>query len=171
MKERGRYVVVLFSALRPLNRKRRVSWLRLARRFPRLAKATVYARMVEWLTDSDLCHLAIGHGGAVFDPSLAGDRFYAMHEYVVRYPGLSWVAVVSVEQRPDLDRYKSSRTKTPWLCVLGWFTRGLTPSRDCVRIVRRILIDAGYPVPRRVVSPIGMLMHLREGSCRLHMIH
>lgn len=124
------------------------------RRNRRKALDAIICASVQWFAGSKANHVTVESGGIVLESLVFGNVYYAKADYdrvcdsIVRAYHIP-SDVIQVQQPND-------GRKSPWPSYLKFFTRGLTRSNDCVCIARRLLSEAGYHVPRHVISPSGL---------------
>lgn len=122
----------------------------------------VLCRLAELATGSNLLHVCIGFGGAVLDPSVAGQRFWGSTPFTLAYPGLKLAVVVRLKRPIDLEAGLDTHPRSRLWVVLRWLTRGRWPCRDCVQEVARHLRAGGLDIPCRITTPEELLDALRK---------
>ena len=98
--------------------------------------------------------MAIGHDGAVLDPTFRGFRYWPIIRYAECMPGL--ICAIAVPVGPlNLDDYPDTGPIRVWPTFLRRLTGGNVyggATSDCVATVAAILRDGSVIVPRRIVS-------------------
>ena len=108
-----------------------------------------------FLTATPFAHCVVSHDGVVLDPSLKGNRFWPVIQYVLRHPGLTHGYRVPASADPKLDDFEGVEYDAPPVVptLLRWLTRGFWPANDCVATTTTCLRRAGVSVPTWIVTP------------------
>lgn len=119
--------------------------------------------MVGRISGSTIVHVAIGYRGCVLNPTFSGNGYFPEDVYAQEFPDIQVVfevpTSVYIKLQQDDDSAKSTLASFVKLFTFGWYR-----TKDCTCIVRQCLIDSGYKVPRRIISPIGLYRWLiKEG--------
>lgn len=119
--------------------------------------------MVGRISGSWIVHVAIGYRGCVLNPNFSGNAYFPEDVYAQKFPDIQVVFEVPtrvyIKLQQDDDSPKSTLASFIKLFTFGWYR-----TKDCTCIVRQCLIDSGYKVPRRIISPIGLYRWLlKEG--------
>ena len=122
--------------------------------------------LVSWLGRTRLAHVAVEHGGHVWNPLSCGDGFYDVWRYLAHYPGLQCVVWIPIDSYPLLSRLERRRRRI-WPSIIRVMTGGRTPSDDCVYATVCLLRSHGIMVPKRTVTP-DQLLHWLVSQGFLH---
>lgn len=147
---------IIFLYAPQLRHKRSIrQWLKLLRRYPQRMWRRVLVAWIVSITRSPIVHVAIEYDGAVLNPTYKSLQYFPTSQFVVKYPQLHTAFKVRLRHVIDLDtvNHKPMSCLNTWV---KWLTRGMVRTNDCTCIARNLLIQAGYDVPRRVVSPIQL---------------
>jgi hypothetical protein len=119
--------------------------------------------LVRLVSGSPECHVAIGFGNLVLDPSGAGDRLIEIHSFIERYPCLSGFFRVPSMVDPDIESMVNPSPKPVVPSVVRWMTKGKTVAdQDCVSVVAKALRRSGVCVPGTIVTPAQLRAYLEQ---------
>lgn len=163
------HAIVFFCALRVRPSRRRggiASRYRMARRFPRKTWYWLLTRAIQRFGGSDLCHVAIGYGGAVLDPSIQGNRYWPRRTFIETFPGLVYAVEVPLATPIDLDAVLPGRPKPVIPTLLRWWTGGRWQTDDCVCTVVNLLRAGGVAIDPKTYRPIDLFRRLQPHARR-----
>ena len=136
------------------------SRIRICARFPRQARRAALASLIRFVTNSEVCHVAIGCNGVVLETGPRGTLFWPFWIYAMNR-SLVGVFGIEVEKLPPIELVMLP--PTPVLpSLLRLLTFGLWPADDCVCVVSRLLRQAGVAVPPRIVTPKALVAWLKS---------
>lgn len=142
------HVTVYFATGNVTWRKVLASWRR-----PRVMYLALAARTMKALTREKFSHCAIGVGCVVLDKQMSGPTYWPLSRYLQKYPTLDHAYVIPSTTPIDLNSISPGGPIRPLRTLIKLVSNGRFASDDCVCLVRRVLDEAGIPVPRTCTTP------------------
>lgn len=102
--------------------------------------------LIRTLGRSHRAHICIGMDGAVLDPQIKGNCWWAELYFVSTYPSLLEYVEVRAKHIPGHDRVQARGRRPAWPTFKRWLTRGRTEADDCLTVTLGLLKSAGIEV-------------------------
>lgn len=116
-----------------------------------------YDRLLCWLirtlTRSRRAHVCIGIRGAVVDPQIRGNFWWAELAFVEEYPALLEYVEIDTPVAPDEAIVQPRGRRPAWPTFIRWVTRGRTPADDCLTVAIDLIHSAGIHINPRTHTP------------------
>ncbi len=119
--------------------------------------------LIRLLTRSDVSHVAVGYGDAVYEVNYRlGGIYWTRKEYLSLPDPCIGIGVES-DRHPCLDGFVGSPRPNLFRVALKVATRGRSAyGHDCVDIAKCILITLGAQPPRTITTPGALMDWLME---------
>lgn len=131
----------------------------------RSIRSYIGSSLVRICTISRWCHVSIGSGDVVLDPSMRGDLFWPTLGFLETYPTLGEIYVVRCPFTPQVKHHRPLMGRSWLRALLCTLSRGRIQSRDCVQVVCNHLRVAGLDVPKRITTPRQLRRWLTKRGC------
>lgn len=179
MEKRDRYAYLLVFARGARwseifkGRSRKFFW-RMLRRHPAMLFWLQTAATVRWATGTDHIHVLAGDCCVLVDLQFQGPNYLPYEDAIRNYRGINgWCVFLSDEpldlvqfERPPMGwlKKKWNFIYAYWARWIMWATRGLYQCDNCTLVARKLLRDAGIPIPRRCWNPALVLIWMTENG-------